>query len=83
MNTPFALLVPGNMCDSRMWLGGGGAIRSVLCPPSWHTRWSSLTSDFSVAEIAGAGHMAPLERPEVFASAIEDWITSNQERLYA
>lgn len=30
MSTPKAVLVPGNMCDSRLWSGGADALRRVL-----------------------------------------------------
>jgi pimeloyl-ACP methyl ester carboxylesterase len=54
-----------------------------LCPPKWHTEWAALTSNATFCEIEGAGHLVPLEQPRRFATAIEQWIITQNERLAA
>ena len=51
----------------------------ALCPPAWHQRWTAITLNARFVEIAGAGHMLPLEAPHDFASTIEIWLNDNIE----
>lgn len=53
----------------------------ALCPPAWHRSWAELTRCAHFEEIAGAGHMLPLEAPGSFASAIEGWLAHNEGKL--
>ena len=55
----------------------------ALCPPAWHRRWSGLTPGAALAVLDAAGHMAPLEQPDLFASAVRRWLHHNTERLAA
>ena len=50
----------------------------TLCPPAWHRNWAELTPRARFVEIAGAGHMLPLEAPHEFASAIKIWLNDNK-----
>lgn len=50
----------------------------TLCPPAWHRNWAELTPRARFEEIAGAGHMLPLEAPLDFAAAIESWLINNK-----
>ena len=46
-----------------------------LCPPAWHRKWASLIGpNARFAEIAGAGHLLPLERPEPLAETLLGWL---------
>ena len=50
----------------------------TLCPPAWHRNWAELTPRARFEEIAGAGHMLPLEAPHHFACTIKTWINDNK-----
>lgn len=52
----------------------GCGIEDALCPPAWHRRWQTLTPNAEFVELAGAGHMLPLEAPDALAAAIASWI---------
>ncbi len=52
----------------------GCGTEDALCPPAWHRRWESLTSDARFAEFGNAGHMLPLEAPDALAATIASWI---------
>lgn len=54
----------------------GCGTEDALCPPAWHRRWQSLTTDAALVEIAGAGHMLPLEAPDAVAAALADWLSA-------
>ena len=53
----------------------------TLCPPAWHRRWAMETPGSRCAEIAGAGHMVPLETPQDFAAVVAHWIQDHQGEL--
>ena len=53
----------------------------ALCPLVWHQRWAAITPDARFVEIAGAGHMLPLEAPHDFASTIKNWFNDNKGEL--
>ena len=55
--------------------------QDTLCPPQWHRNWAQLTPNAHLVEIAGAGHMLPLEAPHDFASTIKMWLDDNQEQF--
>jgi pimeloyl-ACP methyl ester carboxylesterase len=47
-----------------------------LCPPEWHRRWAAMIgSNGRFVEIAGAGHLLPMERPAELADALLRWLT--------
>jgi pimeloyl-ACP methyl ester carboxylesterase len=46
----------------------------TLCPPAWHRAWAAQTPHADFVEIAGAGHMLPLEAPTGFAETVAYWI---------
>lgn len=46
-----------------------------LCPPAWHRRWADMIgANATVIELAGAGHLVPLEQPDALARAILGWL---------
>lgn len=49
-----------------------------LCPPAWHRDWAALAQDSVFHEIAGAGHMLPLEDAPAVASALGDWLSQKE-----
>lgn len=50
-----------------------------LCPPEWHRRWAdAIGSNAQVIEIAGAGHLLPLEQPRPLADAMVGWLAKEQ-----
>jgi len=55
----------------------------ALCPTTWHRNWAAQTSHAHFEEIAGAGHMLPLEAPARFAELIKHWLKSNQGKFDA
>lgn len=52
-----------------------------LCPPAWHSNWASLTCNAGFEEIAGAGHMLPLEAPRAFSAILDHWLTQNKKEF--
>ena len=50
----------------------------ALCPLDWHHNWAAMTPRAQFVEIAGAGHMLPLEAPHEFAATIKIWLNDNQ-----
>ena len=46
----------------------------ALCPPSWHERWARMAPQATLEVCPGAGHMLPLEQPELVARAIDRWL---------
>lgn len=46
-----------------------------LCPPDWHRRWAEMIgANARMVEIAGAGHLLPMERPDALADALLRWL---------
>lgn len=46
-----------------------------LCPPAWHRAWAeAIGTRAAFTEIAGAGHLLPLERPDALAEALLGWL---------
>ena len=46
-----------------------------LCPPDWHLRWAQMIgAKAQFTEIAGAGHLVPLEQPDALADALIGWL---------
>lgn len=56
-------------------------VEDTLCPPAWHRDWAGRTHHSRFEEIAGAGHMLPLETPTEFAITLSDWLIENEEEL--
>lgn len=49
---PQILLIPGNMCDERLWSGGQGLLRSALSAKGWTCGDADTTHDDSIAGMA-------------------------------
>jgi pimeloyl-ACP methyl ester carboxylesterase len=46
-----------------------------LCPPEWHRRWAAIIGpNAKVIEVAGAGHLLPLEQHIPLADALIGWL---------
>lgn len=46
-----------------------------LCPPAWHRAWAeAVGAGAHFEEIAGAGHLLPLENPDALAQALLGWL---------
>jgi pimeloyl-ACP methyl ester carboxylesterase len=46
-----------------------------LCPPEWHRTWASMIgTNARFDEIAGAGHLLPLEQPDCLAESLLGWL---------
>lgn len=46
-----------------------------LCPPDWHRGWTELIGpNAKFTQIAGAGHLLPLEQPQALAEALLGWL---------
>jgi pimeloyl-ACP methyl ester carboxylesterase len=46
-----------------------------LCPPEWHRRWAEMIGPNSrFFEIDEAGHLLPLEQPDMLADALLGWL---------
>lgn len=52
-----------------------------LCPPAWHSNWANQTCNAGFEEIAGAGHMLPLEAPRAFSVILDHWLTQNKKEF--
>lgn len=52
MNRAAAILLPGNMCDARLWGGGGELLRTALSERSIVSTDADLTRDASIAAMA-------------------------------
>lgn len=52
MNQAAAILLPGNMCDARLWGGGGELVRTTLDRRSFVWTDADLTRDGSIAAMA-------------------------------
>jgi pimeloyl-ACP methyl ester carboxylesterase len=53
----------------------------TLCPPAWHQSWGDITPKAHFKEVAGAGHMLPLEAPSAFAATIKNWLIINEKEF--
>jgi pimeloyl-ACP methyl ester carboxylesterase len=53
----------------------------TLCPPEWHQDWATMTPKAQFKQIAGAGHMLPLEAPGAFATTLKQWFIMNEEEF--
>lgn len=53
----------------------------TLCPPAWHQSWGDITPKAQFKEVAGAGHMLPLEAPSAFAATIKNWLIINEKEF--
>jgi pimeloyl-ACP methyl ester carboxylesterase len=53
----------------------------TLCPPEWHQDWANMTPKAQFKQIAGAGHMLPLEAPGAFATTLKQWFVMNEEEF--
>ena len=55
-----------------------------LCPPEWHRTWASLIGpNARLTEVAGAGHLVPLEQPAALADALLGWLAKEAQCLSA
>lgn len=45
----------------------------TLCPPDWHWALAASARRATLAVVAGAGHMLPLEQPTQLAAQIAEW----------
>lgn len=46
-----------------------------LCPTAWHRQWATaIGSRARFEEIAEAGHLLPLERPEALGPIVINWL---------
>ena len=52
MNQAMAILLPGNMCDARLWSGGGELLRTMLDRRSISWTNADLTRDDSISAMA-------------------------------
>lgn len=52
--TPTALLIPGNMCDARLWSGGGGVVPAALQSLGIRVELPELVPAPSIAAMADA-----------------------------
>ena len=51
-----------------------------LCPPDWHRTWQEMIgANADMVEIAGAGHLLPMEQPDALAGALLDWLAKESE----
>ena len=50
----------------------------ALCPPAWHRAWAAMARDGVFHEIAGAGHMLPLEDAPAVARVLGDWLSEKE-----
>lgn len=49
-----------------------------LCPPAWHREWAAtIGPHVRLADIAGAGHLLPLEQPHALAEVLLGWLAMN------
>jgi pimeloyl-ACP methyl ester carboxylesterase len=46
-----------------------------LCPPEWHRTWArAIGPNARCTQVDGAGHLLPLEQPQVLADALIGWL---------
>lgn len=63
------------LADFRMPVLLACGSEDQLCPPEWHRRWAEMIgSNAKVATMAGAGHLLPLEQPDLLADALIAWL---------
>lgn len=53
----------------------------TLCPPSWHADWAARIPDAALFTLSEAGHMLPLEAPQVLATKIDWWLGEKETLL--
>ena len=52
----------------------------ALCPPEWHRRWAEAIGPAAVLhQIAGAGHLLPIEQPRRLAAVLIPWLQTIEE----
>ena len=56
----------------------GCGAEDALCPPAWHADWAARIADSECFTVAGAGHMLPLEAPDILATHIGDWLAAQE-----
>ena len=53
----------------------------ALCPPDWHQQWARMIGRSAILKVIdGAGHMVPLEQPQLLADSIIPWLSLNLVR---
>jgi pimeloyl-ACP methyl ester carboxylesterase len=46
-----------------------------LCPPEWHREWARMIGpNARCTQLDGAGHLLPLEQPQIVADALIGWL---------
>ena len=71
--TPIVLL-PGMMCDARLFALVLCGRDDILCPVSRHTLMADCLSGATLKMIEGAGHLPVLESPEETNAALAIWL---------
>lgn len=54
----------------------------LICPPEQHRRMRVLIKQARYIPIAGAGHLAPLEQPEVVSATLREWLHQLTEKVH-
>ena len=49
-----------------------------LCPPAWHANWANLLPYADAFSVAGAGHMLPLEAPQILSRHLDRWLAAKE-----
>jgi pimeloyl-ACP methyl ester carboxylesterase len=69
----------GALPDFRMPVLLACGAEDRLCPPEWHCDWAGLIGQNArLVIIPGAGHLVPLEQPDILADNILDWIAESE-----
>jgi len=71
LNRPDALSVLSTIAVPTLLLSGS---EDVWSPVSQHQTMRRRIPHATLFEIHGAGHMAPIERPEAVAVALREWL---------
>jgi len=56
----------------------GCGAEDALCPPAWHDDWAARIANAERFTVAGAGHMLPLEAPEILTDNIRGWLAAKE-----